>query len=214
MEPREVSLEAFNWNVVVAGYWNPAILTPAGIARRLFGLAEGTPILVEVPMDGLAPYRVRHDDLTVTAEMGRLVVSADVPRYDLLDRARAVSARAIDGLPETPLTAAGYNVRMKISEPPNDLLAASTCDLDALLSDAGFSIDSRGLRRSLKIGDGVLNLALQQGKDATVDLNFHRQSSKKDELVAWLNYPITEVEKIVSVMLEKVIRMPAGEIGK
>jgi hypothetical protein len=209
-----MNLEALNWNVVVAGYWNPAILTPAGIARRLFGLAEGTPILIEVPTDGLAPYHVRHEDLTVTAEMGRLAVSADAPRYDLLDRAREVAARAIDGLPETPLTAAGYNITMKVSDPPNELLAATACGIDALLSDAAFSIDSRGLRRSLKMGDGVLNLSIQQEKDVTVEFNFHRQSSNRDELIAWMKYPINEVEKTVSMVLEKVIRIPLGEVGK
>jgi hypothetical protein len=209
-----MSLEALNWNVVVAGYWNPAILTPVGIARRLFGLAEGTPILVEVHMDGLAPYRVRHDNLTVTAEMGRLVVGADAPRYKLLDRAREVAARAIDGLPETPFTAAGYNVRIKISDPLDELLAVAGCGVDALLSDAAFSIDSRGLQRSLKMGDGILNLGIQQGKDVTVVFNFHRQSSKKEELVAWLKYPITEVENTVLLVMEKVLHVPMGEIGK
>jgi len=209
-----MSLEALDWNVVVAGYWNPAILTPAGIARRLFGLAEGTPILIEVPVDGLAPYRVRHNNLTVTAEMGRLVVSADAPRYDLLDRAREAAARAIEGLPETPLTAAGYNIRMKIGDPPNELIAATACGIDALLSDAEFSIESQSLRRSLKVRDGILNLGIQQGKDVTVEFNFHRQSSKQDELVAWLKYPINEVVKTVSLVFEKVILVPLGEIGK
>lgn len=209
-----MSIEALNWNVVVAGYWNPAILTPAGIATRLFGLLEGTPILVEVPMDGLAPYRVRHENLTATAEMGRLVVNADAPKYELLDRAREAAARAIESLPETPLTAAGYNVRVRITDPSDALLAAATCSLDALLSDAAFSIDSRGLRRSLKMGDGVLNLAIQQGKDVTVELNFHRQSTRRDELIAWLKLPIREVENAVSLVLEKVIQVPVGEIGR
>ena len=38
-----MTVEALDWNVVVAGFWNPAILTPSGIARRLFGLPEETP---------------------------------------------------------------------------------------------------------------------------------------------------------------------------
>lgn len=208
-----MSVEALNWNVVVAGHWNPAILTPAGIARRLFGLPEGTPILVEVPMDGLAPYRVRHDSLTVTAEMGRLVVNADAARYELLDRARDAAARAIDGLPETPLTAAGYNVRVRIADPPNDLLAAMTCSIDGLLSDAAFAIDSRGLRRSLSMGDGILNLGIRHDNDVTVEFNFHRQSPRRDELTAWLRKPINEVKETVSLVLEKVVRIPVGEIG-
>ena len=209
-----MSLEAFDWNVVVAGYWNPAILTPAGIAQRLFGLAEGSPVLVEVPIDGLAPYRVRHDNLTVTAEMGRLVVNADSPHYALLDRARGIAIRAIEALPETPLTAAGFNVRVKIGDPPNELLAALGPPLDHLLSDAALVIEGSGLTRALKTGDGVLNLAIRAGTDITVEFNFHRQSSKHDELVSWLKYPIKDVDEIVSLVFDKVIRIPLGQIGK
>jgi hypothetical protein len=208
-----MTLENFNWDVVVAGYWNPAILTPAGIALRLFGLPEGTPVLIEVPMDGLAPSRVRYEDLTVTAALGRLSINADNPRYDLLDRARGVAVKAMKGLPETPLTAAGYNIRMKISDPTNELLAATTCGIDGLLSDAAFSIKSQNLCRSLELDDGVINLNIQQNKDVTVEINFHCQSSRQEELIAWMNFPIKKVEEIVSTLLEKVIRIPKGEVN-
>jgi len=209
-----VSVESLNWNVVVAGYWNPAILTPAGIAQRLFGLEEGTPVQIEVPMDGLAPYRVRHDDLTVTAEAGRLIVSADAPRYDLLDYARKIAAKTIAELPETPLTAAGYNIRMHVDDPSNELLTATACEIDNQLSDAAFSIESRGLQRSLKIAKGVLNLSIRQQDDVTFEFNFHRQSSNRNQLIAWLEYPIDEVKQVVTKILEKVIGIPMGAMSE
>ncbi len=64
----------FDWDVVVVGFWNPAILTPAGIWKRLFELEQGTPVELEVPIDGLAPYRVSHEEITVTAERGSHIV--------------------------------------------------------------------------------------------------------------------------------------------
>ena len=207
-------MEAFDWNVVVVGYWNPAILTPAGIGRRLFGLKEGTPVLIEVPLDGLAPHRVKHDGLTVTAERGQLTVLADDPKYAGLDRARAIAARAIGGLPETPLTAAGYNVRVRMEEPPSDLLTATKAPMDDLLSDASFTIESRGFYRSLSWKNGLLNLNIQHGNDLRVDLNFHRQSTEQDELLSWLREPIAEVEEVVSRVFDEVVRCPLGEIGK
>ena len=209
-----MNLEALGWDVVVAGFWNPAILTPSGIAQRLFELPEGTPVLVEVSMDWMAPYRVRHSELTVMAERGRLIVAADEARYELLDQARQVAVRAMERLPETPLTAAGYNIRVKINEPSNEFLRASACGFDALLSDAGFSIDSQRIRRSLKKNDGLLNLEITQGEDVTVSLNFHRQSSKKEELVDWLRHPIKDIEATVAAVMEKVIQVSIGEIGK
>lgn len=165
-------------------------------------------------MDGLAPYRVRHNDVTITAEVGRLIVSADAARYELLDYARKIAATAIGELPETPLTAAGYNVRMHLDDPSNELLTATACPIDDLLSDAAFCIESRGLQRSLKIGKGVLNLSIRQRDDVTVECNFHRQSSDRNELIAWLEYPINEVEQVVTTVLDKVIGVPVGVMSE
>jgi hypothetical protein len=201
-----MAIETFDWSVVVAGYWNPAILTPSGIARRLFELDEGTPIAVEVPMDGLAPHRVRHDGIIVTAEPGRLALTVEVPGLANLERARQIAVRAITRLPETPLTAAGFNIRLKLDDPPEQLLNATTADAEKLLSDAGFLIKSRSLRRSIRIGDGLLNLDIRQGDgvDTKIEFNFHRQSSSLVELREWLETPCNDVKRVCSTILEKL----------
>ena len=208
-----MTLEAFDWSVAVIAYWNRAILTPAGIARRLFGLAQDTPVVVEVSMDGLAPFRVRHEGLTVSAEIGRLVIHVDEPKYEGLDRAKALAAKAVDGLPETPLTAAGFNVRARIDDPPKELLAAIECGVDALLSDAQFTIKSRALRRTLPWGEGDLNLNIQEEDDFRVELNFHRQSAKRHELVGWLNSPISEVAETVSKVFKEIVGISVDGMG-
>ncbi len=207
-----MTVEALQWDVVVAGHWNPAILTPAGIVSRLFGLEDGTPIRMEVPTDGLAPPRVMYNEVAVTAEMGRLCVYAELPTYQLLDRARKIAAKAIGELPKTPLMAAGFNVRLRITDVPD--VEATKCPIDNLLSDAGFSIGSQSLRRSLVIGNGVLNFSIREDKGMTAEFNFERKSTKTDELIAWLEYSIQDVEKTVSSVVEKVIGVSMGEIGK
>jgi hypothetical protein len=209
-----MSLVGFDWNVVVIGFWNPAILTPGGIGRRLFGLEKGTPIAVEVPVDGLAPYRVTHEEITVTAEPGRLTVYAKSPNYAILDRARSVAIRAIEDLPETPVTAAGFNIRVKVESLPEALIPAITPRLDALLSDADFSIETRLLSRALKHGDGLLNMSLEQKESLTVLLNFDQRSTKGIDLVSWLRQPMDGVQSTVACIFEKVIGIPLGDLGK
>ena len=209
-----MNLEPFDWNVVIVGYWNRAILTPAGIGRRLFELEDGIPVLVEVPMDGLAPHRVKYSDLTVTAETSRLVVHADVPKYELLDRARKIAVRAIESLPGTPLSAAGFNIRMRIKEPSDELLTSLMSGVDNSLSDAGFEIHSRSLRRRLKLQDGLLNLDIEESEDFSVVLNFDRQSSKKGDLITWLQMPIIEVENVVAHIFEKVLQTKLEGVGR
>jgi hypothetical protein len=200
------AVEPFDWNVVVVGYWNPAILTPSGIARRLFELDEGTPIAVEVPMDGLAPHRVRHDGIIVTADSGRLAISLEVPNLKNLERARQIAIRAIEKLPETPLTAAGFNIRLKLDDPPKQLFEATAADLDKLLSDTDFSIKTMSIRRSIEYGQGLLNLDISQkdGGDMKMEFNFHRQSPVVAELREWLEISCDDVKTACATILEKL----------
>src|SRR5262245_33422873 len=106
-------LEPFDWNVVVLGHWNRAILTPQGIASRLFQIPSETEIGIEVPMDAIGPFRVSHDNLTVMAGGGRLTVEARENNFPSLERAMRVARRGIVSLPETPLLAAGFNIRAR-----------------------------------------------------------------------------------------------------
>jgi len=209
-----MNIEAFDWNVIVVGFWNRAILTPAGIGRRLLGLDEGTPIRVEIPMDIMSVPRVKHDDLTVYVDQQKLVISADKPTYADLDRARTIAVKGIKELPETPLIATGFNFRIKISEPPNDLLDMTEFKIDNFLSDAAFEIKERQLARSVVWKEGVINLSIIQSENIVVQMNFDRKSPKQSELITWLMHPIKDVKDIVKKMFENVIKVPLGEIGE
>src|SRR6266478_1019531 len=104
-------LEPYDWNVVVLGRWNRAILTPNGIASRLFELPPETEIGIEVPMDAIGPFLVSHGDLTVMVGGAQLMVQATENNFSSLERAMRVARRAMEKLPETPVVAAGFNIR-------------------------------------------------------------------------------------------------------
>lgn len=199
-----MAVEAFDWNVVVVGYWNPAILTPGGIGKRLFDLEKGTPIAVEIPLDGLAPYRVKHEGLTVTAELGKLALVADIPSLANLDRARKLAAKAITDLPETPLTACGFNIRVRFTDAPEKLLTGTKAALDDWLSDANFTIASRATLRSIDFKGGALNLAIRQISDTQthLELNFDRQSGEAAALSEWLAVPMVDVRTASTQVLK------------
>ncbi|KAF0118186.1 MAG: hypothetical protein FD151_2223 [bacterium] len=208
-----MTLEAYDWNVTIVGYWNRAILTPAGIAQRLLGLEKGTPLLVEVAIDGIGPIRVKHDNLTIVPEAGRLVIMSDVATLANFDRAKNVGVKAIESLPETPFSAAGFNIRVKIDEIPDQILSALQAKIDDRLSDANLTIEKRSLTRTVKWREGVLNLTIHLEKELRVELNFHRQSTVKEELIAWLMSPICDVRKTVTTIFDNVIQISLGELG-
>src|SRR5262245_15714431 len=106
-------LEPYDWNVVVLGRWNRAILTPQGIASRLFQLPPETEIGIEVPIDAIGPFRVSHGKLTVMVSEAQLMVEARENNFPSLERAMRVARRAMEDLPRTPVFAAGFNIRVQ-----------------------------------------------------------------------------------------------------
>ncbi len=209
-----MNIIAYDWSVIVTGYWNRAILNPSGIAKRLFGLEEGTPIEVMIPLDGLNAPKVRYDGLTVIANANRLIIAPDETKYSNIDKARQIAINAINSLPETPLTAAGFNVRVRVEEPPEEIVTVTSSEIDNLLSDNDFIIEERRLHRSLKWKAGILNINIIHQKDLKVELNFHRASSKTEDLIAWLNEPIAEVVETIDKLFDKVINISIKEVVK
>jgi len=177
-----------DWNVVVAGAWNPAILTPHFVLTSLFQEDEGTPIAVEVALDRSVPTRMRHDGIFVVHEPGRLTVAPERPAFQGLWKAAGIAQRAIEELPRTPLVAAGVNVRFKFDEMPPGLTEMRHCKLIDVLVDGDYNIESGALRCTVKLVPGVINIELTENPDGSglLALNHHLGSANRDELLGWL----------------------------
>jgi hypothetical protein len=177
-----------DWNIVVVGAWNVAILTPEGIARRLFRLDPDTPIEVQVAMDVGAPIRVRHDNIIVQPSPTSLVVTPQEPTPEALAISVTIAKRALDSLPETPMTAAGLNLRYQYEQCPDALIEAGKSIIDDKLTDASFDISEKILKRKIIWDDGVLNLDIHERADASalVVFNYHKNSNVPGKLGEWL----------------------------
>lgn len=210
-----MSFQPYDWNVVVVGHWNRAILTPAGIGKRLFALPEGTPVSVELPIDGISPCRVRHGGLTVVAADDRILIGMDDLGYEHLCAAMGLGVAALEGLPETPVSAAGFNIRFKDPDPSPEFSTRMACDIDDRISDQGLPISARGLSRSLVWNGGFINLQItldeQEGGHAI--FNFHRASHNAEDLTAWLRVDLAEVRTTTEALLTEVLGIETREAG-
>jgi hypothetical protein len=196
-------MQRLNWNVNVRASWNLAILTPRGIAERLFGLPTDTPVEVRVPLDGRHPFQVLHDGLVVVASEDQLLIEPDVSNFANLRKAMQLGARAMQELPETPFVAAGYNLRYRADPVPDALLDFLACDLDNRLADAGHVLTTRRRAASWKYMDGSLNLDVAlDDTSCVVVLNFHRTSTDGRVLQQWLNCPLNKIEDAAEALLE------------
>ncbi len=197
--------QPFNWDVVIVGFWNRAILTPNGIAKRLFKLPEGSGIEVFVPVNSLEPSQVKHNGIFVRVEKRQLIIGTDKPSYEELIKVMKTGCNALQDLPETPVFAAGFNVRFKIDDYP-EFEEITQSSIDTQISDAGYEIVSRGLTRKIRRQGGILNLRVRKDeKDEIItELNFHRDSNNITDLINWLSISEIELRNEVTQILGTV----------
>ncbi|MCG7931484.1 MAG: hypothetical protein N0E44_15715 [Candidatus Thiodiazotropha lotti] len=185
---KKMVIKPENWNVLVLGAWNPAILTPDGIRKLLYKLPEGTPVDVEVVIDRIGPQRVRHDGLIVSASSRSLDVGTEHANPETIEKAANLAINGLTALPETPLSAVGVNFRFRMNELPDNILELIKAPLDDVLSDAGQELLQRKVFRTISFPPGALNLDLadtDSGEGFAV-FNFHMDSRDHDVLVEWL----------------------------
>jgi hypothetical protein len=184
-----------------------------GIARRLFELPETTPVDVEVPLDVMAPFRVRHENVTVTAGSDRLVLEPSNNTYPNLEQAMKVGLMALGGLPETPVLAAGFNVRFKSSDTLPGLVEIIGHTWDNRFSDEGIEIEKRAIARTVPWRGGKINISVSQEPDlsSTVLLNYDLKSSETNELQRWLKTTISDVREETERILFRCLGLMPGD---
>lgn len=208
-----MALNPTDWSVVTVARWNRAILTPAGICKRLFQREGEVPVEVLVPIDLLAPPQVKLDNITVTANWDRLFVAPDEGycTFEHLDRARALSVNALESLPETPLGAVGYNVVYRSDQPVDQLRAALDSQADDSFFDLDYGFDGRTFARVIPWKEGKINLSVEENGEQdvyTIRFNFERKSVERSHHVAWLRVPINQVEDQVNRILTAGLKIP------
>ncbi|MBE3123533.1 MAG: hypothetical protein IMZ55_00510 [Acidobacteria bacterium] len=208
-------LQAFGWGVVIIGHWNPAILTPIGIAKHCYSLPENTPIEVLVPLDQVAPVRVKHGNLVVMADAMQMQIEATDCSYESLSSAMTVGANALRNLPVTPVVAAGFNVKYRCETPTAPATERTSCSLDDCLADADYTISDRKIQRGLEFEAGRLNLILEQetAGACVFQCNFHRNSRQRAELIEWLSLPVDRVREQVERLLGQVLGLDIREVS-
>jgi len=196
-----MKLEPFDWNIVIVGRWNTAILTPGRIAEKIFEIKPPTGIFVNVPLDGISPYMVKdpQQEIVIVTEYNRLIIQIVKMDYETVQKGLKAGLKVLEWLPETPLTAAGFNIRYKTSEPIQELIDIFPSQIDSKLGSIGYTqISARAIIRSIGFGDGVLNLTIaKDDEDFTLLFNFHRQSNSNDGLKEWMRTPVNKISDTV-----------------
>ena len=202
-----MELQPFNWSVIILGHWNVAILAPARVAVKIFGLDKGISVPVKLPLDAMLPTIVEHPDgdINVLVRPARLEFNLTKANYKALKHAMDCAIRALEWLPETPVQAAGFNVNYKTNSPsPKMVKLCAKDDTDMPLADLEYDIINRSVIRTLKKEQGSLNLNIRGDEDTFEFLfNFHRDSKGNSDLIEWLRTPIVSIQNEIKKILHK-----------
>jgi hypothetical protein len=204
-----MSLTPFNWSVVITGRWNPSILTPGRISEKIFGLPKGQGIEVLVPIDGISPYQIRHpkQNITFIPNNERLQIGLGKMNLETLGHAMNAGVKVLEWLPETPVSAAGFNVCFHTTSPDaTELSILANKYFDDSVSDLGQTIMSRQIIRSLAHGEGVVNITLSSDKPDYFEIscNFHRASTVTADLIKWLKTSPSDINLYMNGLFEKL----------
>jgi hypothetical protein len=181
----------------------------------LFGLSEGTPVQVLVPLDVVAPYHIRHDSVTVIPSSDRLLVAPTQGNFKNLVEAIGIARQALAHLPQTPVLAAGLNLTYKSESEVEVLEQATSSTWDDRLSDRGFVISSRSIVRSVNWRDGTINVTIKQEPTgmSSVHFNFDFKSQDSEALRTWLDLKAEEIKERVDTILFGTIGLCPEDIG-
>jgi len=196
-------IKAIQWNSVVVGKWNPAILTPKGIADLIFGKPTNEPIEILVPLNAVGPFKVKIDGLLISVDSDRLIIDCEKSDWETIEKSRQYCCKAIDVLPRTPLIAAGFNIRYELSDPADHFIEILKLPLDASLSDNNLKITGRETRRTFRWTNGNINLHIVKAETEyyNILMNFNRNANDNNKLKEWLNTPIDDVKNITKTII-------------
>lgn len=197
----------YQWAVVLVGRWNKSILTPARVAQKIYELEENTGLEVKVPIDGISPYQIKHPTKNIKIITGGLRLQINLTQMCFSDLKDAMDAgiKTLEWLPETPVSAVGYNVNYIIKEPlPEIIEKFITHKIDARLGE--FAIKKRTLGRTLEYLMGIINISFILKEDCDIDLlfNFHCDSNDFHILIEWLRNPTENIKAFLENVNDKM----------
>jgi hypothetical protein len=183
-------------SLVVAGAWNPAILTPEWVLRHGLNRPAGQPepIQVFVPAgSGLILDFPRYalPEFTFVVRPDTLIMTPGQQTFDHLDVLENAAAAMLEHLRHTPISGIGHNFEYRDADPSPDQLenfTRSRQDISDIMPE-GWSAASTVVASAFKKADeSVITTITRQFDAGTVSVKFN------------FHHPISNVEQALQIL--------------
>jgi hypothetical protein len=177
--------------LVLAGAWNPAILSPNWIGRHILGLAPGNAFQVEMllPVQGQAgSARLTFEGLSITPAAQALMFHIVPEDAGMVTKSFDVALRILKLLPHTPVGALGVNFAYQV-EPLEGQLAKTVAWADNTVDLIVDDPEAKVLNRHWQLGIAAMGHMVNVGyrsdaQGATIDVNHHYEVEGSAERAA------------------------------
>lgn len=168
-------------SLVVAGAWNPAILSPEWVGR--WGLKLEGPVSAKVSLPAFdagifSSPKFTINDFEYSSRPDALLVLFPETRAEKFGPAEQTTYNLLEALPHTPISGLGHNFEMIDENPDSDRLAVFSNANSDLFDKvpAEFSITKTSISSSLTSSDGRVVINVTREVDSGVlalKFNFH-----------------------------------------
>jgi|SRR5882672_38390 len=188
LNPGEISL-------VIAGAWNPAILTPAWVLQ--FGLnrpGSNEPVQIAVPAStsGIFEFpRFTLPEFTYIVRPDTLIMTPPNGAPEAIARMEDAAAAMLDSLQHTPVNGVGHNFEFRDVNPDPNKLGVFTIASQDIADEApeGWTSSGTMIASSFRCANGstIANVQRQfDGANIIIKFNFH--------------HPLTAVQQALDVL--------------
>jgi len=184
-------------SIVIAGIWNPAILSPPWLLRLIHEVpvGENRPVLLEQPLVAAGqPPHYTIDGIKYSPARNQLVIqpASDTPTREELARTQEMSLRILRQLPHTPIIGIGFNFSFMEENPTQTQLAVFTSVSD-LAEHCDFEFETRktGIVSTIQFDNRTLNLLrTNEGGQLLIQFNYHYELGSGQEAATKLETPL------------------------
>ncbi|WP_176051072.1 hypothetical protein [Burkholderia sp. BCC1644] len=176
-----MELQSDKMTLVIAGAWNPAILTPQWIAQHVLGFPADRDfqVGVELPIQeyGQAP-RFSFESLSVMATPATLLFALNADDRPHVQKTFEVAAKVLELLPHTPVSGVGVNFMFTDTKPDANV-ATTFRSHDGVLAklpdeEQNATIVQQSWQATVKLSDHLANVnCIKRGDRFEVAINHH-----------------------------------------
>lgn len=171
--------------LVVAGAWNPDILTPQWVASNAMGikLEQNFSVNVELPI-GDPTQRPIFEFHDIRYRSMKNALTFFLNKEDKVAESISVVANILALLSHTPVTAFGFNFQYEVEDPSSKLLNtfSSSNEIASFVDDENAETVKREWKASVKTNDNLLNVhALLEAVKVSINFNVHFEVTSAKE---------------------------------